>query len=250
MTSTHARFAGRGVSFAALLAAFLVALGGVGLGGCSSRSRDLEPGTYRGVLELPGGELPFGLDVAREEDGLVLYLVNGEERVRVPDVTVTEGRVEADLPGDGNRLTGQVRGGTLEGEVSLSGADGERSVLRLRAESGQAWRFFEQPSTDNADVSGRWDLSCTGEGGAARTGVAEFVQSFERVTGTIGWADGETAVLAGEVHGEELYLSRFDGGKALLFKARVTDSGDLEGDYWTGGDHQRCRVSVSTGSDQ
>ena len=245
MTSTRARIAGLGVSFAALLAAFLGALAGVGLGGCSSRSRDLEPGTYRGVLELPGGELPFGLDVAREEDGLVLYLVNGEDRVRVPGVTVTEGRVEAPLPGEGNRLTGEVRGRTLEGEVSLAGAGGARSVLPLRAEAGQAWRFFEQPSTDNADVSGRWDLSCNGVAGAA-----EFVQSFERVTGTIGWADGDTSVLAGEVHGDELFLSRFDGATALLFKARVTDSGDLDGDYWTGGEHQRCRVSVNAGSDQ
>jgi hypothetical protein len=59
--------------------------------GCESRSRELQPGSYRAVLELPGGELPFGLDIAREESGFVLTLVNGEERVRVTEVTVSEG---------------------------------------------------------------------------------------------------------------------------------------------------------------
>ena len=47
------------------------------------------------MLELPGGELPFGLDVAREESGIVLYLVNGEERVRVPEVVVEAGKLTA-----------------------------------------------------------------------------------------------------------------------------------------------------------
>jgi hypothetical protein len=50
------------------LIAALVVLAGliVAVSGCGSRSRELEPGSYRAVLESPGGELPFGLDVARE----------------------------------------------------------------------------------------------------------------------------------------------------------------------------------------
>jgi hypothetical protein len=51
----------------------------------------LQPGIYRATLTVPGGELPFGLDVAREEKGLVLYLVNGEERVRVPAQVANDG---------------------------------------------------------------------------------------------------------------------------------------------------------------
>lgn len=210
---------------------------------CGSRSRDLEPGSYRAVLELPGGELPFGLDVAQEEGGLVLYLVNGDERVRVDEVTVADGRVTATMPGHGNTLTAEVRGGKLTGEVSLLQTGDERQVLPLRAEAGKTWRFFEQPSTDNADVAGRWSVTLTNDQGQQSPGVAEFTQSFERVTGTLLTPTGDHRVLVGEVKGDELFLSRFDGASAHLFKARVTEDGALVGDFWSGKtSHQTFRA--------
>jgi len=202
--------------------------------GCGSRSRELETGTYRATLELPGGELPFGLDVAQEESGFVLYLVNGEERVRVTDVTVADGRLTAKMPGYENTLTAEIRGSKLAGEVSLLRAGGERQVLPLRAEAGKTWRFFETPATDNADVGGRWTVTFTNDQGKESPGVAEFTQSFERVTGTILTPTGDHRFLAGEIRGEELYLSRFDGASAYLYKARVEADGHLVGEYWSG----------------
>jgi hypothetical protein len=168
----------RSARLAVSLSALLVVVAATG--GCGARSGELRPGSYRATLESPGGELPFGLDVAQEEEGFVLYLVNGEDRTQVPAVTVTEGRLTATLPGDAGTLTAEIRGGTLRGEVSLPGAGGEAQVLPFRAESGQAWRFFEQASTDNADVAGRWAVTITRDTGEQAPGVAEFAQSFER----------------------------------------------------------------------
>src|SRR5512139_2756968 len=110
----------------------LVLLAGA-VSGCGSRSRELQPGSYRAVLEVPGGELPFGLDVAREESGFVLYLVNGEERVRVPEVVVGEGKVTARMPGLQNTLTARISGDELVGEVTLLRAGGETQSLPLKA---------------------------------------------------------------------------------------------------------------------
>jgi len=223
-----ARLARRAASFTVvLLVAALTAA-------CGSRSRELEPGTYRAVLELPGGELPFGLDVAKEEEGVVLYLVNGEERVRVTEATIAEGRLTATMPGYENTLTAEIRGGKLTGEVSLLRAGGERQVLPFRAEAGKAWRFFETPATDNADVAGRWSVTFTSDQGKESPGVAEFTQSFERVTGTILTPTGDHRFLAGEMRGDELYLSRFDGASAYLYKGKVDAEGHLVGEYWSG----------------
>jgi len=208
--------------------------------GCGSRSRELQSGSYRAVLELPAGELPFGLDVAREGGAVVLYLVNGEERVRVTEVEVVEGQLTARMPGFENTLTARVRGRKLEGEVALLRAGGERQVLPLTAELGQTWRFFETPLTDNADVAGRWSVTFTADDNRTSTGVAEFAQSFERVTGTILTPTGDHRFLAGEVRGDELYLSRFDGASAYLYRARLDESGGLTGEYWSGRTgHQR-----------
>ena len=222
--------------------AVLLAVAGLAAG-CESRSRELQPGSYRAVLELPGGELPFGLEVARENDRSVLLLVNGEERLRVEDVTVAEGQVTAKLAGPGNTLTARVTGKRLEGEVSIPRPGGGREALPLRAQLGQAWRFFETPSTDNADVSGRWTVTFVGEQGSQGPGIAEFAQSFERVTGTVPLPSGESGLLAGEVRGDELYLSRFDGASATLLRTRVAADGALLGEYWSGStEHGRFRA--------
>ena len=155
------------------------------LGGCGSRSRELQPGSYRAVLTTPGGELPFGLDVAAEEGRFVLQLINGDERVRVSEVTVKDGTLHAIMPGYENSLSARVSGGRLEGQVSLLRADGERQALPFGAEIGQTWRFFEEPVTDNADVSGRWSVTFTDVAGTTSPGVAELTQLFGTVTGTI-----------------------------------------------------------------
>jgi thiol-disulfide isomerase/thioredoxin len=208
--------------------------------GCGSRSRELQPGSYRAVLELPGGELPFGLDVAQEEAGFVLTIVNGEERVRVTDVAVADGQLTATMPGFTNTLTARITGRKLKGEVALLRSGGDRQVLPFAAELGPTWRFFEQPLTDNADVSGRWAVTFTSDAGQTSAGVAEFAQSFEQVTGTILTPTGDHRFLAGEMHGDDLRLSRFDGASAYLYHAKTDESGRLVGEYWSGmTGHQR-----------
>jgi len=228
--------------------AVLLAVAGLA-GGCESRSRELQPGSYRAVIELPGGELPFGLEVARENDRPVLLLVNGEERLRVEDVAVAEGQVTAKLAGPGNTLTARVTGKRLEGEVSMQSPGGGREALPFRAQLDQAWLFFEAPSTDNADVSGRWTVTFVGGQGSQEPGITEFTQSFERVTGRFPTPSGESGLLAGEMHGDELYLSRFDGASATLLRARVAGDGALDGEYWSGSSEPRRFRAVRSTAD-
>ena len=224
-----------------LFGSFVAALALASLfAGCGSRSRELQPGSYRAVLELPGGELPFELDVAQEEAGFVLTVINGDERVRVTDVSVADGKITATMPGFTNTLTARITGRKLKGEVALLRAGGEQQVLPFAAELGPTWRFFEHPLTDNADVSGRWAVTFTSDAGKTSEGVAEFAQSFEQVTGTILTPTGDHRFLSGEVHGDELRLSRFDGASAYLYHAKIDENGRLVGEYWSGmTGHQR-----------
>jgi hypothetical protein len=202
--------------------------------GCAKPSRNLQPGSYRATLEVPGADIPFGLDVAREDTGFVLYLVNGEQRVRASDVKAVPGRLSAVMPGSGGRLTASISDGALRGEVTFPRAGGRNETLGFKADLGKTWRFFADPLTDNADVSGRWAVTFTDGQGRRTPAVAVLSQSFERVTGTILLRSGEQRYLTGEVRGNELRLSRFDGDAALLYHARVDARGALQGKYWSG----------------
>lgn len=210
----------------ALLAALAAATG------CGPKSRDLQPGLYRAVVELPGGQVPFGLDVVADKAGIALYLVNGKERLRVPGAKAVPGQLTAELPGTGNVLTAQVSGDELEGEVTLAGANGGKPVLPFSALRGQDWRFVEEPRSDNADFSGRWAFQFTDDAGTSTKGVAEFAQSFHVVTGSVRTADREQP-LAGDAIDEELSLSLFDGQRAVLYKGRLDERGELVGECWS-----------------
>jgi hypothetical protein len=202
-------------------------------GGCKPQSHELMPGSYRGVVELPGGEVPFGLDVAREESGFVLYLVNDKERVRVAASTTTAGKLTARLPGSGDLLEARISGGDLEGEVTLSAAGGRKTVLRFSAALGQHWRFIEESLTDNADFAGRWSVTFTDDAGKKIPGVAEFRQSFASLTGAVRTAAWEQKPLAGDAHDEELSLSLFDGTQAVLYHGKLNQRGELVGERWS-----------------
>ncbi|HET9693470.1 MAG TPA: TlpA disulfide reductase family protein [Steroidobacteraceae bacterium] len=238
MTSHRLHQAGRAarVAVGALLAVTVV------LGGCRKPpSKELQPGSYRAVLELPGGKtVPFGLDVAREENGPVLYLINGDERVRVTEVEAQPGKVTARMPGYETTLEATISGGTLEGAVTLVHADGRLLELPFEATLGETWRFYPEALSDNADLAGRWDVTLTGAGGGRVRAVAELSQRFEQVTGTVVMPADDQRYLAGEVHDEELRLSRFDGGAVVLYEARLNSKGELVGEAWTdrGGHHR------------
>ncbi|MGH8496164.1 MAG: hypothetical protein ACREVN_08505, partial [Gammaproteobacteria bacterium] len=54
---------------------------------------DLQPGTWRVSLTVPGGELPLTMEVSGPPEAPQVHFVNGAERVAVPDVRIDGNRV-------------------------------------------------------------------------------------------------------------------------------------------------------------
>jgi len=201
--------------------------------GCSAHVSEPTAGVYRGVLELPGGAAPFGMEVAREGERTVLYLINGAERTRVDNVTVADGELRAVFPGYENSLRARLQRKGMQGTVTLIKAGGVEQTIAFKATLGETFRFYPHPVTDNADVAGRWDVTFTDDDGKASRAVAVLEQTHDRVTGTVMTPTGDHRFLDGQVRGNEVQLSTFDGGLAYLYRMRVTGKG-LEGEYWQG----------------
>jgi peroxiredoxin len=195
----------------------------------------VEYGTYRAVLAVKGGDLPFGLELAHEDGKDVAYLLNGPERARVSDVRIDGSRIELLMPGYGNRIEARRVGSRLEGSVILLRPGGVLRKVPFVAEHGAKYRFFPEAGAGGADVSGRWAMTMTGDAGNQSFAIGEFQQSGHRVSGTIRRASGDDRYLEGEVRGDTLFLSRFDGGSAHLHKARLNERGELVGEFWSGG---------------
>jgi peroxiredoxin len=199
-------------------------------------SADSAPlGQYRAVLSVAGGDLPFGLELTRENGVLVAWLINGPERVRVPDVQLDGDRLTMHMPGYPHRLEARFVDARFEGTVELLRPRGVIKSVRVVAMPGQAWRFFPKPDAEPMDFSGRWALTFRDQDGTERAAIAELTQAGHVVTGTVLRASGDDRYIAGEARGDTLFLSRFDGGSAYLYLGRLGADGTLAGDFHSGG---------------
>jgi len=206
----------------------------IGIAACNPRIDVPQIGLYRAVLRLPGGDAPFGLEIAQEQQHYVLYLINGAERTRVSNVRVADGEITALFPGYENSLRATMRRDRLEGSVTLIKAGGKEQVIPFVATLGDTYRFHAEATTDNADVDGTWDATFTNDKGETSKAILLLEQHHDRVTGSAMTPTGDHRFLEGQMRGDELQLSTFAGGLAYLYKLKVGKSGALEGDYWQG----------------
>ncbi len=193
-------------------------------------------GTYRATLATPGGEVPFGLTLADERDGTVAYLLNGDERLKVTEVKIEGSHLEIKMPGYLNRLSADASNNQLQGEVYLDKLNGNDQHVPLHAQLGEDYRFWPRtPSASgNAEVGGTWAVTFVDDDGSSEVAVGDFKQTGEFVTGTFLTTTGDHRYLAGQVKGDELDLSTFDGAHVYLYKAKLGANGELSGDYWAG----------------
>ena len=206
----------------------------IGMAACNSRVDAPPLGMYRAVLRLPGGDAPFGLEVAQEQQQYVLYLINGTERTRVSNVKVADGELLAAFPGYENSLHAKLHRQGLEGSVTLIKAGGKEQVIPFTATLGESYRFYPDAATDNADVAGTWEATFTNEKGETSKAILLLDQQHDRVTGTVMTPTGDHRFMDGQMRGDELQLSTFAGGLAYLYKLKVDGKGVLQGDYWQG----------------
>ena len=124
----------------------------------SACHRDAAPGGtvkmghYRVVLKLPGGDLPFGLELQQENSQTTGYLINGQERLLLDHVEIVGSHLKIPMPGYLNILTADASGDQLEGELFLDKLAGKNQHIPLHATLGQNYRFFAHPAAGGIDM--------------------------------------------------------------------------------------------------
>ena len=220
--------------FPLLRAALLMVLF-IMLNACSQDSTPqvdgLRVGPWRAVLQLPGGELPFGMSVSARDGKPVVTLVNGDNRVEVTEITVKDNTVAMLMPGFENRIDGRIDEGVITGTLTMVKAGGKLQKIPLVATHGQAWRFFEQAApTGGESMAGRWAFTF-GPADKTSPAVGEFTQQGSRVFGTVMTPTGDHRYLDGELRNGELQLSKFDGGHVFLYRGKLSADGSLQGTF-------------------
>jgi thiol-disulfide isomerase/thioredoxin len=202
---------------------------------CESQigSEEKKPGEgiWRGIIYMQGQELPFNFNITHEDDRLELELINGEERIRIDDIYISEDSITIPMHIFDTKITGIFDRHFIEGIWEKNYLENYR--LRIKASHQQSFRFSRNPAKTFQNINGRWEVYFL-SGTDSSLAVGIFSQENNKLEGTFLKPTGDYRFLEGEIEEDSLRMSTFDGEHAYLFKARIFGKDTLRGTFWSG----------------
>jgi thiol-disulfide isomerase/thioredoxin len=193
----------------------------------------LQTGYWQATITLPGGDIETGIEISRAGEVYQTSLVNGQERVRINDVSFLDGELLLRFPAFNNEIRATLIDGKLVGELTIVGRFGKTQVMPFSAMPGNQ-RNREGSDAPMHDMSGRWQVRFHEPDGTDSPSVGEFAQRGSRLFGTFLTPNGDFRFLAGHVLGNGFKLSTFDGAHAFLFSGEIGDTGDIQNaSFWS-----------------
>ncbi|MBC7522785.1 MAG: TlpA family protein disulfide reductase [Sandarakinorhabdus sp.] len=148
------------------------------------------------------------------------FIKNPPEKLRVESVSVEGETITLAFPSYNSRLV-LVHGGddTLTGRAEVKRSSGPVTLAATGTRA--AYRFTPTPAKPAADLSGKWLVSF--QGVKPVMGLAQFKQVGNQISGSVQLPSGDTRYLAGELAGNKLSLSTFDGSFSALWLADLAN---------------------------
>jgi len=212
---------------------------GVNLLACTTKQTELKTGIWRGVIELQGQQLPFQMEIQKENSKYIAYLINSDERILLDEITVNNDSVTMKLHVFDAALKAKIDDTQLKGTfIKYYAPEGN---LPFTATFNETYLFVRDQTT-LIDFTGKYEVLFKTEKDTYPS-VAILEQNDKGVTGTFLTPTGDYRYLQGNVVNDELKLSTFDGNHAFVFTAKK--SGDtLTGEFFSGKSSYETWVGV------
>ncbi len=174
--------------------------------------------------------LPFVFTTTNEN---TIIIRNGEEKIIVTEIEYLDDSIFFKMPVFNAEFRCKISGNSLSG-FFFNHARVKNNILPFHAKMGLSYRFTDKPDRTTANVTGRYQIIFDGEEEDAKAAVGEFRQVGNYVTGTFLTTMGDYRFLEGELNGNRLWLSAFDGSHLFLFTALVKDDSLIQGEFFSG----------------
>lgn len=175
---------------------------------------------------MQGMELPFNFEMQQDGGSWKVWLLNADERLAIRDARVSEDSIFLPMNTYDAYISAAINGDRMEGVFVKNYSENYREVFK--ADYGLEYRFFPENDQPATDFSGRWAINFTSEDDSL-TSVGIFEQEANRIWGTILTSTGDYRYLQGNVKGNSMYLSTFDGAHDFIFQASQMAPGKLVG---------------------
>ncbi|MBN3583937.1 TlpA family protein disulfide reductase [Algoriphagus aestuarii] len=202
--------------------------------GCTSSSQmpvDFQ-GEWHGYLDLGEDQLPFWINLEKSGNDWTAYLINDEEKLAVPEVTVKGDSLHIVMNAFDSEVFAKMdKDGIIRGRYQRNYQENYHSGFVAEKNIETRFPVLEGPSTD---FSGKWEFEFTRSDSSTYQAIGIFDQHGNKLTGTFLTNFGDYRYLEGNVSGDTFFLSAFDGGHAFLFTGSESASGNVSGRFRSG----------------
>ena len=200
-----------------------------------AQNNDTTRERYVATLESPGGDLNFGLALVKSKDKLTAEIICGKETIPVDHVERDGERLVLSFPHYDSKIEA-----TLNKESKAFVGKWKKTIGR---DKFCVMNFSAKPATEAGDansaklspdprISGRWQVQFASSKDPA-VGIFAVEAKTGVATGTFLTTTGDYRFLGGQVSGNQMILSCFDGAHAFLFKATISRNGIMSGMFWS-----------------
>jgi len=189
----------------------------------------LKEGSWRAsLLREDGNKIIFNLDIQQQKGKTILYVINGEEKMLVNDVSIVKDSLFINMPVFESSFRLKIISKDSLAGVWIKRGPAKDLIMPFTATSKEQYRF--EPINGNAlqQAEGKWKIDFT-RGNNHEAALGTFSQKGNAVTGSILTPSGDYRFLSGTITGDLLQLSTFDGIHAMLFTAKINKDSIFEG---------------------
>lgn len=189
---------------------------------------------WRGVISLNDStELPFNFGWKSTAEKFEMTIMNGEERIVSNSVLEIDDSLKIEFPVFTNYLKVKLTEDKMLG--SYVNPDFANYILPFKAFSNDTDRFVNSESIDPCcSLHKKWAVKFSPETEDEYPAIAYFEQNGKKVTGTFNTETGDYRFLEGNLNGNTLQLSTFDGAHLFMFKGNIIESDSIDGVFYSG----------------
>ncbi len=217
--------------------------------GQGSKTMRVQTGEWTGNLSLNNTtSLPFKFTILKKTKRNYSFIVgNGDEQIELIPTKTLGDSIFLEFPSFGTMLVLKANGKKRLSGFWLNPNKGPNYRIPVVLQFGYGKRFNNPKlylsSLQHSNYGGRWETTFEPGTEDAYKAVGIFEQSYNDVKGTFLTETGDYRFLDGNVAGDSLYLSCFDGSHAFLFTGHLVGE-KISGTFYSGKHWQTTWVAT------
>ncbi len=178
---------------------------------------------WRATVKTDGGDLPFGLELQKNSKNTYkVFILNASERFQTDDATLTGDSLTIPISLFDAQIVAKMSAKVLEGTFSKNKGRKSYTQSPFKATLGYLDRFRTNKMAIRGNAQGKWSVNFINPtSGKVSDAVGVFQQKGNVVTGTFLTTTGDYRFMDGNMVGDSLFLSTFDGSHTFLLRTKV-----------------------------